>query len=471
MHPVVICGGAGTRLWPLSRKSFPKQFIELINGSSLFNLTVNRVKSIGSPIFVTNEHYRYVIRQSLSDIFGGNFPNKIIFEPESKNTGPALAMASLYPDLIDDDLVLVVPSDQFLPDNELFLKTVSRAIPVADEGNIVLLGVPPTSPNDAYGYIKKGPHYPGDKSLDLIYQVERFVEKPNINVAVDLVSSGDYLWNTGIFLSKVSTLRQGISELMPEVWMHIVDAMNGAKVNGCEITPCQDSLMPIEPVSIDVGLMERSTKVAVIKFDGVWSDMGSWTAISELYPSDESGNRFDGSVFPVQANNNFVYTRGKPVALVGVDDLVVVDGVDSILVSNKDSLEAVKLVVSLMAKNKIHQAENHRMEYRPWGWFDVLEEGENFKVKRIKLEPKSSISLQLHKSRSEHWVIVKGVATVTCGNVVTTLSEGESIFIPINTKHRIENLTQDCLEIIEIQVGNYLGEDDIIRFQDSYGRN
>lgn len=471
VHPIIICGGSGTRLWPLSRKSFPKQFLEIINGSSLFDLTVNRVRSIGLPIFVTNQDYRHVLRQALSDIYGANISHKIILEPESKNTGPALAMAVLYPDLSDDDFVLVVPSDQFIPNTSLFIETINRALVVADKGDIVLLGVHPTSPNDAYGYIKKGNCYKDNKSPSLIYEVEKFIEKPSISVAAELLSSGNYLWNTGIFLSKVSTLKREISELMPEIWESVVDAMEKCVVNDCEITPCLNSLVPMPSVSIDVGLMEKLKRVYVIKFDGVWSDMGGWGAIAELYPPDQYGNHFLGPVVPIKANNNFVYSKNKPVALVGVDDLVVVDGIDSILVSHRNSTEAIKLAVSCMVEKKISQAEFHRMEHRPWGWYDVLEEGANFKVKRIKLRPKSSISLQLHRSRSEHWVIVDGAAIVTSGDMVCELKQGQSIYIPANTVHRIENVTSENLEFIEIQVGNYLGEDDIVRFEDAYGRN
>jgi mannose-1-phosphate guanylyltransferase/mannose-6-phosphate isomerase len=473
IKPIILCGGSGTRLWPLSRESFPKQFVPLVEGKSLLGLTLDRVQSLGSPICVTNEEHRFFVQDLLNhDSQSLNSSTSILLEPAGRNTAAAMASSALMPGVSPSDLLLFLPSDHFVPNIDTFLSTIEAGVAAANAGFIVTFGVQPSFPSTAYGYIQQG------GGLDVLtssgsstYAVERFVEKPPLAKAQEMLLSGKYLWNAGIFLCQVSVLIDALSKHAPDILKSCQDAMRSSVADGNFVRPDMESFLACRSESIDYAVMEHFDRVAVVPFKGAWSDVGSWNAVATLAPEDQSGNRISGQGMAVQSNNTYINAPHRPVIALGTSNLVIVDTPDAVLVGSVDKVEQVKEVVATLKKAGQSQAVTHRKVARPWGWYDSIDMGERFQVKRIAVKPGASLSLQMHHHRAEHWIVVKGTAKVTNGDQVFLLEENQSTYIPIGAKHRLENPGKTDLEMIEVQSGGYLGEDDIVRFEDTYGRS
>ncbi len=467
--PVILCGGSGTRLWPLSRESFPKQFVPLINGQSLLDLTINRVKEFGAPVCITNEEHRFFVQDSLSSRCSA-LDVSIILEPGGRNTAAAMSLAALMPTVKPSDLLLFLPSDHFIPDVEAFIEVMRSGVSAAEAGYIVTFGVQPSFPSTAYGYIQQGGQLKSSSTELYGFVVERFVEKPEIDKAKEMLLCGSYLWNAGIFLCQVSTILAALNQHAPDILNSCRAAMSSAKSDGNFIRPDSDGFLACRSESIDYAVMEHFEKVAVIPFNGAWSDVGSWNAVADLSPPDHHGNRINGDGLAIQSTNTYINAPYRPVVALGTADLVIVDTQDAVLISASDKVEQVKNVVAQLKKDGTKQAVMHRSIVRPWGWYDSLDMGERFQVKRIAVKPGASLSLQMHHHRAEHWIVVRGIAKVTNGENVFLLEENQSTYIPIGVKHRLENPGNTELEMIEVQTGDYLGEDDIVRFEDTYGR-
>lgn len=471
IKPVILCGGSGTRLWPLSRESFPKQFAPLIDGQSLLGLTIRRVKSLGSAICVTNEEHRFFVQELLKDE-SINSGASILLEPAGRNTAAAMASTVFMPDIADSDLILFLPSDHFVPDVDGFISTIRSGVDAARSGYIVTFGVQPSFPSTAYGYIQQGIKLNGiDDDLTFSFDVTRFVEKPPLDIAQEMLLSGGYLWNAGIFLCQVSVLKNALYKHASDILKSVELAMESAEVDGDFVRPNKEAFLACRSESIDYAVMERFEKVAVVPFKGVWSDVGSWNAVAALSSADEAGNRINGQGLAMQAINTYINAPHRPVVALGTSGLVIVDTLDAVLVASSEKVEQVKDVVAQMKKEGKTQAIIHRRVSRPWGWYDSIDMGKRFQVKRIAVKPGASLSLQMHHHRAEHWIVVSGIAKVTNGEEVFLLEENQSTYIPIGTKHRLENPGKTDLEMIEVQSGSYLGEDDIVRFEDTYGRS
>lgn len=470
IKPVVLCGGSGTRLWPLSRESFPKQFVPLIDGQSLLGLTINRVKSLGPPVCIANEEHRFFVQELLKES-SENLDASILLEPAGRNTAAAMICTALMPGVADSDLLLFLPSDHFVPDVEAFVSTMQSGVAAAKEGYIVTFGVQPSFPSTAYGYIQQGA--PLDKTGNVpssAFEVARFVEKPPMIEAQAMLLSANYLWNAGIFLCQASVLKNALYKHAPDILKSSELAMKSAQVDGDFVRPNKEAFLACRSESIDYAVMEQFEKVAVIPFKGAWTDVGSWNAVAALSSADESGNRINGQGLAVQSKNTYINAPYRPVVALGTTDLVIVDTPDAVLIASSEKVEQVKDVVAQLKKEGKAQAVIHRRVARPWGWYDSIDMGERFQVKRIGVKPGASLSLQMHHHRAEHWIVVKGTAKVTNGEEVFLLEENQSTYIPIGAKHRLENPGKADLEMIEVQSGSYLGEDDIVRFEDVYGR-
>lgn len=471
--PVILCGGSGTRLWPLSRSGFPKQFLCLTGSESLFQQAVQRLMGlqadgiqVNKPLIVTGEGHRFLVLEQMREL--GHEPGAALLEPMGKNTAPALTLAALAAVERGDDPVLVVtPADQTVADVSAFTYAMHNAIRQAVQGAIVVLGVTPDRPETGYGYIKASmAHTP--------YAVERFVEKPDKANAMRYLAEGDYYWNAGMFVLKASVWLQAITAFRAD----IADATRAAwaqrSSDAAFVRPSKAEFSAIPADSIDYAVMERCLgshfPTRMVPMNAGWSDLGAWDAVWDVQPKDEHGNAFVGDVLSNQCRNNLVHSSGRVVALVGVDNLVVVETPDAVLVANKACSQDVKHIVNALQQHKREEHTLHRKVHRPWGWYDSIDEGVRFKVKRIQVKPKASLSLQKHHHRAEHWVVVSGTAEITCGDKKLLLTENQSTYIPLGEVHRLANPGSIPLEIIEVQSGSYLGEDDILRFEDDYGR-
>ncbi len=472
IKPIILCGGSGTRLWPLSRESFPKQFVPLIQGKSLLELTLDRVRSLGSSICITNEEYRFYVQDVIKKSSNlKDSPSQIFLEPSARNTAPAMACATFLSNVSQESLLLFLPSDHFIPDVDAFISTIQSGVGAAMEGYIVTFGVQPSFPSVAYGYIQQGePLNTGVDVTSNAYAVTSFIEKPVLNKAQEMLLSENYLWNAGIFLCKSSTLIEAMNKHADDILRACKKSMALAKIDGPFIRPAKDVFLACRSESIDYAVMEHFDKVAVVPFKGAWSDVGSWNALASLSPADNAGNRISGQGLSFESTNTYINAPHRPVVALGISNLVIVDTPDAVLVASVDKVEQVKDVVTTLKQSGLDQAVLHRRVVRPWGWYDPIDIGERFQVKRITVKPRASLSLQMHHHRAEHWVVVKGVAKVTNGDQVLLLNENQSTYIPIGVKHRLENPGSEPLEMIEVQSGNYLCEDDIVRFEDNYGR-
>jgi len=465
VQPVVLCGGSGTRLWPLSRKSFPKQFIPLVQGKSLLQLTIERLAKLGphasaDMIFVTADEHRFLVAENMEAC---KVQGRLILEPEARNTAAAIALACLA--VAADQILLFCPSDHHVPDAQGFVDLVHGARPGAQAGAIVTFGVTPSFPSVAYGYIEQGDPAPQGGRV-----AARFVEKPSAEVAQQMLLAGNVVWNAGIFMCRAQVMLDALALHAPDILTSVRAAMGGAKEDHNFIRPEPKAFGACRSESIDYAVMQKHPNIAVFPFSGAWSDVGSWNAAAELTEADESGNRVTGSGTALNCKDTFVFAPHRPVVALGTSNLLIIDTPDALLVADKSSAEDVKKVVARLEAAQSTQANIHRKVFRPWGWYDGIDAGERFNVKRIFVKPGASLSLQMHHHRAEHWIVVRGTAEVTRGEETITLSENESTFIRLGQKHRLKNPGKIGLELIEVQSGSYLGEDDIVRFEDTYGR-
>lgn len=462
IQPVILCGGSGTRLWPISRKSIPKQFVPLINNKSLLQTTFERVARLadGQPIWtIANEEHRFLVRDAAE---AAKVDSRNILEPVGRNTAAAMAVAALNAQ--PEQLLLFLPADHHVPNVELFIQTVQTGIPAAKQGAFVTFGVTPTQPHTGYGYIQVA------NSSQVAKPVLRFTEKPDQETALSYLTSKDYYWNSGFFLVSANTLIESLSKHAPDILETTQRAVKNQKKNGDFIYLDRTTFSTCRAESIDYAVLEQYSNVLMILFHGAWSDVGSWNAVAELTKADTNGNRVVGNGSVHHANSTYIYAPHRTVVALGTEQLLIIDTKDAVLVAATSHSDQVKDIVADLHQQNIVEATEHRHASRPWGEYDVIDEGQRFKVKRITVKPGASLSLQLHRHRAEHWIVVKGTALATCNDETFLLSENQSIYIPIASKHRLENPGTIPLEMIEVQSGIYLGEDDIERFDDHYGR-
>ena len=464
VQPVLLSGGSGTRLWPLSRESHPKQFLALAGDDTMLQATWQRVAPIATaaPIVVANEEHRFLVAEQLRQI-GAPVPS-IILEPLGRNTAPAIAAAAMQAMAGGDDpLLLVLPSDHVIRDADAFRLAIAEALDAAAGGALVTFGIVPTSPETGFGYIQA---VVGEAR---IRRVARFVEKPDAATAASYLAEGGYYWNSGMFLFRASRYLEQLAHFRPDILAATRMALDNARVDGDFIRLDRDAFAACPADSIDYAVMERTADAMVVPVDIGWSDLGSWSALWDVALRDAEGNATLGDVIAIDSRNSYVHAR-RLVALVGVDDLVVVETDDAVLVARKDRVQQVKDVVSQLKVGGRSQAALHREVHRPWGSYDSVDVGSRFQVKRIKVKPGARLSLQSHTQRAEHWIVVSGTARVTRDDEVFDLQADQSTYIPLGAKHRLENPGTQVLELIEVQSGDYLGEDDIVRYDDVYGR-
>ena len=467
LTPVLLSGGVGSRLWPVSRESHPKQFLALAGELTMLQETLRRTSGLESaaPIVVCNEEHRFMVAEQLRQM--DLQPSALILEPQGRNTAPALALAALQAITIDpESILLVLPADHLITDIEAFIAAVEKSLPLAGEGRLMTFGVVPTAPETGYGYIKCGPGLADD-----LYELERFVEKPDVAVAQDYMESGGYLWNSGMFLLRAQTYLDELGKRAPDILACCEQAMRGATVDMYFVRPDAQLFERCPSDSIDYAVMEKTDAGAVVSLNCGWSDVGAWSALWEVAERDADGNVFRGDVIMDNCRGSYFRSESRLVAATGVENLVVVETADAILIADRDKVQDVKRIVTALKQERRPEATLHRRVYRPWGCYESLITSERFQVKRIVVNPGQRLSLQMHHHRAEHWIVVKGTAEVTCEDKVFMLAEDESTYIPLGHKHRLGNPGHIPLEIIEVQSGAYLGEDDIVRFEDVYGRS
>jgi mannose-1-phosphate guanylyltransferase/mannose-6-phosphate isomerase len=465
MIPVIMSGGSGTRLWPLSRKHKPKQFIALFGDNTLFQNTLTRldgVEGLQAPIVVCGNDHRFMVAEQLHELNIGS--SDIILEPIGRNTAPALAIAALQAmESGEDPVLLVLAADHVIENIPSFHKAIAAAKKQAEAGKLVTFGIVPTAPNTGYGYIQAD-----EKSI--VSKVKAFVEKPDLDTATQYVASGDYYWNSGMFMFKASTLIAELEKYAPQILSSCREALTKGVKDLDFIRLDTDTFTACPADSIDYAVMEQTDKAIVVPLDAGWSDVGSWSSLWECAQQDKNNNVLQGDVMVDEVTNSYIHSEHRLVSVLGLDDIVVVETADAVMVASKDSAQNVKNIVNRLKKENRPEAENHRLCYRPWGHYDSIDVGDRFQVKRITVNPGASLSLQMHHHRAEHWIIVTGTAQVTCGEKVTLLSENQSTYIPLGTKHRLHNPGKTQLEMIEVQSGSYLCYDDIVRFEDDYSR-
>lgn len=465
--PVIMAGGTGSRLWPLSRQLHPKQFLKLCGDSTLLQQTLARLNGLdtAAPLIICNEDHRFLVAEQIRQIKlqGAG----ILLEPVGKNTAPAIALAALHAcQEGQDPVLLVLAADHYIADEAEFRDVVNSASQLAEQGKLVTFGIVPTHAETGYGYIQRGVAF-----SQTGYQVVRFVEKPNREKAEAYLQSGDYYWNSGMFMFKASAYLKALSEFRPDILDACKKALQQGQKDMDFIRINADAFIQCPEDSIDYAVMEKTNDAAVIPLNAGWSDIGSWSALWEIGNKDAHGNVSKGDVLALNTNNCLIHADHKLVATVGVDNLVVVETKDAVLVVHKDCVQDVKKVVEAIKKDGRHEHINHREVYRPWGVYDSVEAGERYQVKRITVKPGAKLSVQMHHHRAEHWVVVSGTAKVTNGDKTFLVTENESTYIPIGEIHALENPGKIPLELIEVQSGSYLGEDDIVRFDDKYGRS
>ncbi len=488
VQPVVLCGGVGARLWPLSRPNHPKQFLKLLGNESLFQSTVKRLMSLGDsdicmakPLIVTGVEHRFL---ALEQMYESEIElMALLLEPVGKNTAPALTFAAFAAmDNGEDPILVATPSDHFIENQDAFNSAISTSIYQAVNGEIVILGVAPDYPATGYGYIQAKPKAPS--SLDFpvsgntVFSVHKFIEKPDIDSAKKFLKESNFFWNAGIFILKASVWLDALQNLYPEIY-HSVRLAWKNRTTDLNLTtpfirPGVKDFMGTPSESIDYAVMERCAgseqKVGMVLLNAGWSDVGGWDALWKFFPKDNDGNATIGDVLILNSKDTLTHASSRLVALIGVKDLVIVETSDAVLVMNKSLSQNLKYLVNALESNGREESRIHRKVYRPWGWYDVTDKGDSFKVKRIYVKPGASLSLQKHFFRAEHWIVVKGVAEITNGDIVKLFTRNQSTYIPSGKLHRLRNPSEMPLEIIEIQTGDRLDEDDILRFDDFYGR-
>ncbi|WP_367381299.1 mannose-1-phosphate guanylyltransferase/mannose-6-phosphate isomerase [Stenotrophomonas cyclobalanopsidis] len=461
--PVILSGGSGTRLWPLSREAYPKQFLPLVGDDTMLQATWKRVASIAgaAPIVVANQEHRFMAAEQLREC--KVLPQALILEPVGRNTAPAIAIAALQALANGEDaLLLVLPSDHVVRNEAAFHAAVKQAAIAAEGGKLVTFGIVPTAPETGYGYIKA-------TVGEGVRAVDRFVEKPNLATAEQYVASGEYFWNSGMFLFKASRYLGELETLQPTILAACRQALDKAARDNDFIRLDAEAFAASPNDSIDYAVMEKTADAAVVPLDAEWNDVGSWSALWEVSDKDADGNACHGDVIALDCKDSYAYGN-RLIAMVGLQDVVVVETDDAVFVGHKDRVQDVKEIVGRIKRDGRSEAAAHRKVYRPWGAYDSIDNGARFQVKRITVKPGATLSLQMHHHRAEHWIVVSGTAEVTRGDEVILLSENQSTYIPLGVTHRLKNPGKLPLELIEVQSGSYLGEDDIVRFEDSYGR-
>jgi len=473
IQPVIMAGGSGTRLWPLSRAGFPKQFLSLGSDDSLFQQAIARLVGLAgdgiavqAPLIVGNAEHRFLALEQMREMRVE--PAAVILEPVGRNTAPALTLAALAARESGADPVLVVsPADQTVTDRPAFTAALRAAVRGAASGAIVILGVTPTSPETAYGYIRSTP-------ADGLHRVAQFVEKPDAATAARYLAEGCYTWNSGMFVLRASVWLDALREFRPDILAATEAAWSGRTPDERFVRPTREAFLAVPSESVDYAVMEKCPgsrfDIRMVPLDAGWNDLGAWDAVWQVADKDAAGNSGVGDVIFEDSRNTLVHASGRLVTTLGVDDIVVVETADAVLVADRQRSQDVKKLVSRLDKDRRTEHALHRKVHRPWGWYDSVDAGPRFQVKRIMVNPGATLSLQMHHHRAEHWIVVQGTAEVTCGDRKMILTENQSTYIPLGETHRLANPGKLPLEIIEVQSGSYLGEDDIVRFEDTYGR-
>jgi mannose-1-phosphate guanylyltransferase/mannose-6-phosphate isomerase len=466
VYPVILSGGAGTRLWPLSREMYPKQLLALTSRNSMLQETALRLAPIagaGAPIVVCNEAHRFTVAEQLRAL--RIEPSAIMLEPAGRNTAPAVALAALKAQELNAEATIVVaPADHVIRDARAFQQAADLAAGLAQAGKLVTFGIVAHSPETGYGYIRRGP------GAGPAYPVAQFIEKPPLEVAEKFVAAGDYYWNSGMFVFKASRYLAELQAFAPDILEAVTAAYRAARADLDFVRIDRTAFAACRSDSIDYAVMEKTLDAVVLPLDAGWSDVGSWSSLFDALPADGDGNVLQGDVLVHDTHDCFVHSTSRLVTAVGMADHIVVETKDAVFVAPKDRVQDVKELVTAIKRAGRSESAWHREVYRPWGSYDSIDEGERFHVKRLSLKPGGMLALQMHHHRAEHWIVVQGTARVTCGEKTFLLSENESTFVPIGTRHRIENPGKVPLHIIEVRSGTYLGEDDIVRFEDKYGR-
>ncbi|EHG5172819.1 mannose-1-phosphate guanyltransferase [Salmonella enterica subsp. enterica serovar Cerro] len=470
--PVIMAGGTGSRLWPLSRELYPKQFLCLQNNLSMLQSTISRLDGIkhASPIVICNEKHRFIVADQLLQM--NQLTNNIILEPVGRNTAPAVALAALVAknnSSKEDPLLLILAADHVFTNENEFRITVSKAIPFADRGKLVTFGIVPSKAESGYGYILRGNKLQLEDDI-IAFDVEQFVEKPSIETAQAYVASGDYYWNSGMFLFRAGRYLEKLKKYRPDILIACEKSISDLNIDLNFVRINEDDFYPCPDVSIDYAVMEHTADAVVMPMDAGWSDVGSWSSLWEISAHTPEGNVHHGDVISHKTENSYVYAESGLVTTVGVKDLVVVQTKDAVLIADRHAVQDVKKVVEKIKADGRHEHHMHREVYRPWGKYDSIDAGERYQVKRITVKPGEGLSVQMHHHRAEHWVVVAGTARVTINGEVKLLGENESIYIPLGATHCLENPGKIPLDLIEVRSGSYLEEDDVVRFRDRYGR-
>ena len=464
LYPAIMCGGSGTRLWPLSRAMHPKQFISLVNDDSMLQDTVSRLpKSCQQPIFISNEDHRFLVAEQIRKM---DCQGSILLEPEGKNTAPAIALAAFKAlSQSDDAILLVLASDHVIKDVDAFHQAITTAQQAVAQNKLVTFGIVPNKPETGYGYIKQA----SDNSLGYAEVVE-FVEKPDLATAQQYLASGEYLWNSGMFMFKAKHYLDELKLFRPDIYQACKQAMAEVSSDLDFLRPDAEHFFKCPSESIDYAVMEKTQSAVVVPLDANWSDVGSYSALWETCERDENGNVCKGDVVTDSTTDSYLHSDNKLIATVGVSNIVVVDTPDAVLIADKSKVQDVKNIVTQLKASQRVEPNYHRQVYRPWGSYDSIDAGERFQVKRIVVKAGAKLSVQMHHHRAEHWIVVSGTAKVTINDDTFLMTENESSYIPIGAIHALENPGKVPLEMIEVQSGSYLGEDDIVRFEDRYGR-
>jgi mannose-1-phosphate guanylyltransferase/mannose-6-phosphate isomerase len=465
--PVILSGGSGMRLWPLSRKQYPKQYLSLVGDHTMLQETILRLKGlddISDPVIICNSDHRFLVEEQCQSV---NISNPtILLEGVGRNTALAIAASAVY--LLkqsDNVLLLVLSADHIIQDVNSFYLAIDTATRQAKDGKLVTFGIVPTSANTSYGYIKLS-----ENNFNDWHQVEQFIEKPNLEVAETYLEQGGYLWNSGMFMFKADILINELNTYSSDTIKKAKSAVDNAKQDLNFIYLGQQEFESSPSISIDHALMEKSNNVVVVPLDAKWSDIGSWKALYDISVKDKNGNVITGDVIAKDTVDTYINSNNCLIITIGVENLIIVDTVDAIFIADQDRAQEVKQIVGLMQAENREESGMNRKVYRPWGWYDCIELGKYFQVKKLHIKSGAKLSLQMHHKRAEHWIVVEGVATVINGDEIFNLDQGESTYIPLGVKHALENRSNDLLEVIEVQSGTYLGEDDIVRFKDIYGR-
>ena len=471
LTPVILAGGSGTRLWPLSRSSYPKQYLRINedNDFSLLqstNLRIRGIKNVKAPIIICNEEQRFIVAEQMREI--EIIPQRIILEPKGRNTAPAITLAALEA-LKDqqDALLLILSSDHKINDEKLFRKVIEDGISYAEKGRLVTFGIPPTRPDTGFGYIQTIDEVRGNIKSS---KIKNFVEKPELKIAKKMIQDKHFLWNSGIFLFKASVILEELEKFEPKMVEFCRKSLDKGlkdlefqRIDEASFSKCSD-------LPIDIAVMEKTTLGTVLTLNAGWNDIGSWKAIWDNSKKDLAGNTLKGKVIVKETCNSFIRSENRLIVGLGIKDLIIIDTDDAILISHKDTTNEVKKIVEELNKRNFSEGKLNKKTYRPWGSFISIEKGKSWQVKKLEIKPKASLSLQMHHHRAEHWVVVNGTAKIEIDDKISILGKNESIYVPLGSKHRLSNPGNFPLILIEVQSGNYLGEDDIIRFEDNYGR-